>query len=174
MQRSLSHLLGACVFAGTTALGSSLYSAPVSADSVGTSNPGFLRKADRALSRGYPERTLEILSENSGRNLKRQHQADAAGIACRAHLALGSAVDAKTACENAVNLDKGPSSWRFQNNLGAAELALGHFDAAELAFSRASLLARSERAPRRNLKLLADVRQQHDEANGEMVADASR
>ena len=174
MQRSLSQLLSACVLAGATAVGTSLFSAAAFADSFTVYQPSFLRQADRALSRGEPARALDIINSNTERRLKSQHQAEALSISCRAHLAMDNPVDAREACEDALALDGSQDSWRYLNNLGVAELTLGNYDAAEHAFTRAATISRNEGTARHNLNLLEQLRAEREAASGERVANTIR
>ena len=162
MQRSLGTLLKSCVFAGSAALAATLTPTTTLAESIAGYETGFLRQADRALARNQPDRALAIVADGLERNLKQPHRADAHGLACRAHLRMDQPARARGECRAAIELDRGPSSWRYLNNLGVAELELGDYSAAEAALSRAVAIANHEKTPRRNLRLLTQLREARD------------
>lgn len=170
MHRSLSQRFNTLLLAGTTAFGAALFAPVTSADNFALYEPGVLRQAERALKRGAPQRAVEILEKGAGRLVKNRHRAEAGGLACRAHLALGEPVEAREACLTAVELDPSRGSWRYLNNLGAAELALGNYDAAEIALSRAASNSGWARAPRKNLAVLARARSVRDDGNAQYAA----
>ncbi|GEM_PF-4456094 len=170
MQRSLSSLFYACVFAGSAAIAATLDAAPVAAETMTTYEPSFLRQADRALRRGNAERALSVVESNLQRELKDTHRADAHGIACRAHLEMNAPDLARTECQSAMALDSSRSRWRYLNNLGVAELELGDYDAAEQAFSNAAALSGPAATPRRNLQVLHELRETRDQLGDEQVA----
>ncbi len=170
MHRSLSQSFNTLLLAGATALGARLFTPEAVADSYSSYEPGFLHQAERALRRNDPAHALGILEANSERDLKNRHRAEAEGLNCRAHLAMGDAIEAREACQAAIDLDKSRSSWRYFNNLGAAELTLGNLDAAETAFSRAAMISAWVATPRRNLALVSRIREAKAVADGEQLA----
>ncbi|MFK7831006.1 MAG: hypothetical protein AB8B57_14600 [Congregibacter sp.] len=174
MQGSLSKTFSTFVFTAGATLGVALTSSPVIADSLTQYEPGFLRQAERALSRGAPQRALDLVEANRDRQLKRQHRAEAHGLVCRAQLKMRAPVEARTACLAAIAAEQGKSNWRFLNNLGVAEMSLGNYDAAEIAFTRAATIGAWNRAPRKNLGTLDSLRAARDDTADEQISMVRR
>lgn len=173
MQRSRNPLINTLLISAAAVLAATPLSTPAHADSFAQYEPGFIRQANRALARNDAPQALKILDANRDRDVKRQHRAEALGIACRAHLKLDDATSAKEACESATAISGGRSSWRHHNNLGVAELTLGNYTAAEQAFVTAATLNAWAKAPRQNLGLVHEIREVRENASGDRVANTN-
>lgn len=174
MQQSIKQIVSATLIAGSVAVGSFSFSSSASADIASFYEPAFLRVAEQALERDLAEDAIDIIERNMSSATKRYQRAEAEGIACRAHLTVGSPEDARDACLRALDIEEQPTRWRFLNNLGVAELQLGNLDAAEDAFVQAKMLNRSEKSIKKNLEIVRALSEQRAAAASEQVASSSR
>lgn len=154
MQRSIRNTLSQAALIGFVAASATLSPSPATAAEAPS-----IHRAERALATGHPAVALEALEDNARRLNSNADLAEAAGLRCQAHLALGQPTLAISACEQATALDQGLDSWRYWNNLGAAHLYLDEYDAARGAFEKAVRISgwRQQNAPMQNLRLVRRI-----------------
>ena len=115
--------------------------------------PPLLAKAERALERGQPRRSLALLQ---GRVLELRpgaQRAAAHDLVCRAYFAQGDWQRAEPACDAAVEEGGGSAAWSFRNNRGVMRLLQGRTDAAIADFRAAARLQPRSRPVAKNLAL---------------------
>lgn len=116
--------------------------------------PNVLVQAERALDRGKPDLTLQLLQQRSSQLASASMRAQAHALVCKAHFKKRNIVAAERACDEAVKNGNEVANWSDLNNRGVMRLLLGKLEKAQKDFQKALVANSSSRAVRRNLNLL--------------------
>ncbi|MEM6484466.1 MAG: tetratricopeptide repeat protein [Pseudomonadota bacterium] len=154
MQNSVLKSLSGVAFALAAMTAATVLSNHAKAEMFTTKQPSLLRQAERALARGDGDAALELTGALRRQGVPARYAADVYSAECRAQLQLDDALAAEDACREALLTARGEAKWRLYNNLGVAELRLGHYDRALASFQRATRISHRSDTPRRNLALL--------------------
>ncbi|MEM8489596.1 MAG: tetratricopeptide repeat protein [Pseudomonadota bacterium] len=171
MQNSVLKSLSGAIFALAAVTAATALSSHAKAEMFTTKQPSLLRQAEKALARGDGSTALELTGTLRRQGVPARYVADVFGAECRAQLQLDDALAAEDACREALQTATGQAKWRLYNNLGVAQLRLGHYDHALASFRRATRISHSSDTPRRNLSLLQRfLRESTPEAGAEQLA----
>jgi tetratricopeptide (TPR) repeat protein len=120
------------------------------ADAIDHYRPSVLKIAERALQRGHPGLTLEMLDGRLQGLRPGNQRAEGYALTCRAQFERGDYVDAERYCDLAVS-EGGSAAWRHLNNRGVMRLMQGRNAEALADFRAAQRLAPAERDVSHNL-----------------------
>ena len=130
-----------------------LWHSRAAAEALDHYQPPLLAKAERALERGQPGRSLALLEGRVQELRAGAQRAAGFDLVCRAYFAQEDWRRAEPACDAAVEEGGGNAAWSFRNNRGVMRLLQGRTDEAIADFRAAARLQPRSRSVSKKLAL---------------------